>query len=401
MPCYSPEELRSFNSDVIRVSRPVRKSLFYLKIWRPRRTQNDVASPDTSGVQSQPTQVSDTNFSVRAAAAVETGPTHVSRDPAPPPHVVDWPSDNKIDPDNNKISTIRMATINLQSINRKASFVHDIISENNLSFLSATELWHTTSLDIPLLRTVPQGFRVIDQPRPVDPSSTRAPRTNHGGVAIFSSDRFSGKRLNLGFSPTTFELLACSLRSSSIIYTQVVIYRPGSEQVTDRFFDEITTLLEIVATFQSQVVISGDFNIHVDDPNDRHGHHLLEILDSFGTEHHRFNTQRRPYAGSRHHPPEFPTNGLRRGPTSLFGPRSGALCVLFCEFCRTPQNKKRSALEAPGQGLVSKIPAEFPAMRQHRHAIDYVAFRSVRYIRRNLAPTNISRSKRSLSTIAY
>ena len=167
------------------------------------------------------------------------------------------------------------------SHNRKASFVHDIISENNLSFLSATELWHTTSLDIPLLRAVPQGFRVIDQPRPVDPSSTRALRTNHGGVAIFYSDRFSGKRLNLGFSPTTFELLACSLRSSSIIYTQVVIYLPGSEQVTDRFFDEITTLLEIVATFQSQVVISGDFNIHVDDPNDRHGHHFLEILDSF------------------------------------------------------------------------------------------------------------------------
>ena len=249
--------------------------------WGSPSLQNDVESPDTGSVQSQPTQVSDTNFSVRAAAAVETGPTHVSRDPAPPPHVVDWPSDNKIDPDNNKISTIRMATINLQSINRKASFVHDIISENNLSFLSATELWHTTSLDIPLLRAVPQGFRVFDQPRPVDPSPTRAPRTNHGGVAIFYSDRFSGKRLNLGFSPTTFELLACSLRLSSIIYTQVVIYRPGSEQVTDRFFDEITTLLEIVATFQSQVVISGDFNIHVDDPNDRQGHHLLEILDSF------------------------------------------------------------------------------------------------------------------------
>ena len=104
---------------------------------------------------------------------------------------------------------------------------------------------------------------------------------NHGGVAIFYSDRFSEKRLNLGFSPTTFEVLACSLRSSSIIYTRVVIYRPGSGQVTDTSFDEITTLLETVATFQSQVVISGDFNIHVDDLNDLHGHHLLQILDSF------------------------------------------------------------------------------------------------------------------------
>ena len=97
--------------------------------------------------------------------------------------------------------TLRMVTINLQCISRKTSFVHDIISENNLSFLTATELLHTTSLDIPLLRAVPQGFSVIDQPRPVDPSSTKASRTNHNGVAIFYGDRFSGKRLNLDFSP--------------------------------------------------------------------------------------------------------------------------------------------------------------------------------------------------------
>ena len=51
--------------------------------------------------------------------------------------------------------------------------------------------------------------------------------------------------------------------------------------MTNRFYDEITTLLKFVATFQSQVVISGDFDIHVDDPNDRHEHRLLEILDSF------------------------------------------------------------------------------------------------------------------------
>ena len=43
------------------------------------------------------------------------------------------------------------------------------------------------------------------------------------------------QRLNHGLSPTTFEVLACSsLRSSSIIFTHVVIYQPGSEQVTDR-----------------------------------------------------------------------------------------------------------------------------------------------------------------------
>ena len=153
-----------------------------------------------------------------------------------------------------------MAKINLQSINRKASFVHDIISENNLSFLPATELRHTTSLDITLLYTLRftrfQRHRSTSQDLSIPPRRGRR-ELYPGGVGIFYSDRFSGKRLNLGFSPTTFEVLACSLCSSSIIFTD-----PGG----GRFFDEITTLLEFVATFQSQVVISGDFNIHVRRP---------------------------------------------------------------------------------------------------------------------------------------
>ena len=51
--------------------------------------------------------------------------------------------------------------------------------------------------------------------------------------------------------------------------------------MTDKFFDEFTTLLESVAIFQIEVIISGDFYIHVDDTNDRYGRRLLEILDSF------------------------------------------------------------------------------------------------------------------------
>ena len=156
MPYVATSRRSSFNSDGIRLGRPVRKSLFYLKIWRPRRTHNDVTSPDVSGVQAQrdaSLQVSDMNIPNRTTALSEAGSTHETRDSAPLPHVVDWPGDT--DPDNNKTTTLRMATINLQSINRKASFVHDIISENNLSFLTATELWHTTSLDIRLLRFQP------------------------------------------------------------------------------------------------------------------------------------------------------------------------------------------------------------------------------------------------------
>jgi len=50
---------------------------------------------------------------------------------------------------------------------------------------------------------------------------------------------------------------------------------------TAEFFSKFTSLLEIIATYQSQIVLSGDFNVHVDDPNDRHGRQLLELLEIF------------------------------------------------------------------------------------------------------------------------
>ena len=40
-------------------------------------------------------------------------------------------------------------------------------------------------------------------------------------------------------------------------------------------------MLEVVATFRSQVIVTGDFNVHVNDPTDRHANRLAELLTTF------------------------------------------------------------------------------------------------------------------------
>lgn len=50
----------------------------------------------------------------------------------------------------------------------------------------------------------------------------------------------------------------------------IVIYHPGSQPISELFFEELTALFESVITYSCQIVISGDFNIHVNDPHDRH-----------------------------------------------------------------------------------------------------------------------------------
>jgi len=87
--------------------------------------------------------------------------------------------------------------------------------------------------------------------------------------------------LSFTVQPSTFEVVNCVLRSTSSSVFHVVIYRPGSQAPSEPFFDELITLLEIVATYRCQIVVSGDFNIDVNNPDDRHAQRLAAILESF------------------------------------------------------------------------------------------------------------------------
>ena len=62
----------------------------------------------------------------------------------------------------------------------------------------------------------------------------------------------------------------------------VVVYRPGSQPVRDQFFTELTLVLEALAVYSCDVVLTGDFNIHVDDASDLHAWRLGDVLQSFG-----------------------------------------------------------------------------------------------------------------------
>jgi len=102
-----------------------------------------------------------------------------------------------------------------------------------------------------------------------------------GGVTNIHSDRFIVEKITLDVKPTTFEVLCCSLRSASVTFVHLVIYRPGTKPATDGFFDELIALLEIVGTFRNELVVTGDFNIDVNDATDWRSWRLVEILESF------------------------------------------------------------------------------------------------------------------------
>ena len=53
-----------------------------------------------------------------------------------------------------------------------------------------------------------------------------------------------------------------------------------------KFFEEFTTVLEGLITRKSQLIILGDFNIHVEDHVDSHSIQFSELLKQFGLHQH-------------------------------------------------------------------------------------------------------------------
>lgn len=73
----------------------------------------------------------------------------------------------------------------------------------------------------------------------------------------------------------------CQLDAAARKFILVAIYRPSSTNVTYVVF-----VLEAVFTYRCELVIVGDFNIHVDDLHDVTTLRLCDLLDAFGLVHH-------------------------------------------------------------------------------------------------------------------
>jgi len=170
---------------------------------------------------------------------------------------------------------VRLGLLNARSVTRKSTAISDSVSAEQLDVLAITETWHQTADDLPLKRCAPPGYAIVETSR-CNSSASRG-----GGVALLSSNRFTAKRITLAVQPTTLEVVACSLHSATTSAIYVVVYRSTSQAPSELFYEELTQLLEIVATYRCQVIICGDFNIHVNDPSDRDGQRFNELLASF------------------------------------------------------------------------------------------------------------------------
>ena len=129
--------------------------------------------------------------------------------------------------------------------------------QHTLDFKFLTETWlDQNSSAAVLIESTPPGYSFI--------SEARVSRRG-GGVAVLFNESFQCKQLSPG-SFQSFEYIAIQLKASSrVLFLNV--NRPP--KYCADFFEDLSELLSMICVDFDCVIIVGDFNIHMDNPQDK------------------------------------------------------------------------------------------------------------------------------------
>ena len=156
-------------------------------------------------------------------------------------------------------SALTFTHLNIRSIRsfEKSSSLHNYLADHLTDILSLNETWlQPTDSDNFISSLAPSGFSILNYPR----------LTGHGGgLAVIHKSflKIKSFRARNFPSPVSFELMATKLTSGNKETIFLNIYRPPSSKIST-FFDEFQNLLEFFVPLPSELIITGDFNIHTD-----------------------------------------------------------------------------------------------------------------------------------------
>ena len=75
-------------------------------------------------------------------------------------------------------------------------------------------------------------------------------------------------KVNLKMKVSSFEHLCGRIILDDVSSLLIVIYHPGSQPITPKFFDDRTTLLESLCLLSLLITVTSDLNVHIERPDD-------------------------------------------------------------------------------------------------------------------------------------
>ena len=161
----------------------------------------------------------------------------------------------------------------------RSTSTYNLITSHSLDILGLTET-RVLQDSAALTHCTPPSHQVLHNARPSTSRSSRG-----GGVAIIAAKRLDCKRYKYVEKVTTFEFIIIQFQGIDRPCLVANVYRPPSSSVTT-FMNEFSNFIETLNIPNRDLVIMGDFNIHVDDPDDSNGTQFCNLLNDLSMQNH-------------------------------------------------------------------------------------------------------------------
>ena len=186
----------------------------------------------------------------------------------------------KLRPMNMSQSLLSFCLINARSVRNKTAMLMDYICDLKADLYAMTETWLTENDASVRVELIPDGYNLLDQPRV---------GRGGGGTGLLYRNDLRVKKVESG-EKKSFEFSEWIISSTGHDIRLSIIYRPpysDEHQVpTSVFFTEFSEYLESAVLSKENLLISGDFNIHVDNIHDSDAIKFSDLLKSFGLKQH-------------------------------------------------------------------------------------------------------------------
>ncbi len=171
---------------------------------------------------------------------------------------------------------LKAAVVNAQSLNNKVPEVSEYIKEQGLDLYMICESWFNEKNAANIHKLKQGGYQMKHTPR--------SQRTG-GGISVIFKQSLDVSKVK---APTvkTCELMEILVKNKVKRLRFVIIYRPEPEPgnpsyTMTEFYAEFTSLLAHYMTYKEEVIFCGDYNFHVNKPEDNKASKFLEILNTF------------------------------------------------------------------------------------------------------------------------
>ena len=168
------------------------------------------------------------------------------------------------------LQNANFGTINARSVRKNLNTLKTVVTHDSIDILSITETWLTDSDPYESRAICPEGYQFLRCDRKTGKG---------GGVGFLLRNSFNASVITTS-SFSSFEHLAIEISTKTEVARILVIYRPPAKPLP-KFIEEFTCLLEDLALGGSAIIISGDFNIHFDNPQDTYMKKFVELCEVF------------------------------------------------------------------------------------------------------------------------